>query len=109
MNFFRLLRVGVSRMNEYDDKFPPGLNNEEKAALEWKIEQDYERSETGAVMFKDEYLTFAVNFYTRNLYSLEDVVTQYRAHRLAAQRRSLADAFLTDMKTRLRERELAHN
>jgi hypothetical protein len=96
-------------MNASDITFPPGLCDEEKSALLWKIEQDYERAEMRVSMFRDEYLTFAINFYTRNLYSLEDVVVQYRAHCVAAQRKRIADAFLTDMKSRLRARELAHN
>ena len=96
-------------MTEYDDKFPLGLNDEEKAALMWKIEQDYLYSHMSAVSFKDEYIAFAVNFYTRNLYSLEDVVVQYHAHLIAEKRRNLAQAFMADMKSKLRAYELAHN
>jgi len=101
--------AGVFDMNEYDIQFPMGLSDEERSALLWKIEQDYERAEMGVSMFKGEYLTFAINFYCRNEFSLEDVVMQYRAHCIAAQRRQVAEAFLFDMKARLRARELAHN
>jgi hypothetical protein len=90
---------------DYDDKFPLGLSHEEKAALIWKIEQDYRSSDRGAVSFKDAYITFAVSFYTRNRYGLEDVVVQYRAHCAAEKRKALAQAFLTDMKHNMRQRE----
>ncbi len=75
-------------MVDYTDALPQSLSDEEKAALEWKIEKDYQSSNLGALSFKDEYMTFAINFYTRTLYSLENVVVQYRAHKSAEQRRS---------------------
>jgi len=96
-------------MSRYDDMFPPSLTDEEKEALAWKIDKDYRDSDMGAIAFKDEFVAFAIHFYTRNLQSLEDVVTQYRAYSKAKHRRNLAAAFRTDMKTRLRERELGHN
>jgi hypothetical protein len=96
-------------MDEYDDKFPFALGNEEKTALTWKIERDYRESNMGAIAFKDEYLAFAINFYTRNQQSLENIVALYRMHKQDERRRNLADIFLTDMKSRLRTRELAHN
>lgn len=96
-------------MSEYEDKFPLGLDGEEKAALEWKIEQDYKEANQGAISFKNEYVTFAINFYTRSSDSLKDIVANYRLHAHSKQRQNMADAFLTDMKTKLRERELAYN
>jgi hypothetical protein len=90
-------------MADYNDKFPPGLSDEEKAALAWKIEKDYQSSNLGAVSFKDEYIAFAVNFYTRSLYSLEEVVVMYRAHKASERRRQLAQAFMADMLSRARE------
>jgi hypothetical protein len=87
-------------MSGYHDIFPPGLTLEDKAALMWKIEQDYRRCNYGALSCKGEYIAFAVNFYTRSRYSLEDVVLQYRAHNQAERRRSLAQAFMNDMKRR---------
>jgi hypothetical protein len=96
-------------MVAYDDKFPLGLNDEEKSALIWKIEQDYRQSDQVVLPYKNEYITFAVNFYTRNAYSLECVVEQHRAHKIAEQRRNLSEAFMADMKRKLRAYELAHN
>lgn len=92
-------------MTEFNDAFPLGLSNEEKEALTWKIERDYKLSHFGAVSFKDEYITFAVNFYTRNLYSLEDVIVQYRAHKNSEHRRQRAQEFMADMMNRVREQE----
>jgi hypothetical protein len=90
-------------MVDADTKFPPGLTDEEKSALQWKIERDYELSNFGAISYKNEYVTFAINFYTRNIYSLEDVVVQYRAHKVAERTRKRAHDFMTDMLSRARE------
>ena len=97
-------------MAEYDEdeKFPLGLLAEEKAALLWKAEQDYVSSNLGAISFRNEYITFAINFYTRNIYSLEDVMVQYRAHCKAERRRSMALAFLADMQDQLRDQEMVN-
>lgn len=93
---------------DYDNAFPFGLTDEEKSALIWKIEKDYRTSNLGAASFKEEYISFAINFYTRSIYSLEDVTVQYRAHKNAEHRKNRALAFLADMKGQIRDLEVAN-
>ena len=92
-------------MTDYN-AFPPGLTEEEQKALEWKIEKDYQDSNLGALSFKNEYITFAVKFYTRNIYSLEDVILSYRIYQSAQRRKALAEEFMADMRSRQLDHEM---
>ena len=79
------------------DIFPAGLNAEQKKAIRWKIDSDYQKLSGDANVSATHYAEFAVKFYTRTDYSLEEVVMKFRAHKLAEWKRSRAQAFFQDM------------
>jgi hypothetical protein len=82
------------------------LSGEENDALIWRIGCDYKCA--GADAFspppgnEDDYIAFALNFYTRSRASLDDVVTQYRMYFKEQLAKAMAEAFMHDILGKLR-------
>jgi len=72
----------------YMNVLPAFLTTEQKHALVWKIEGDYRRASVSALVKKDDYVKLAIKFYTRGAFGMEDIVEQYRNHRLTQSRQN---------------------